>query len=88
MTVELLRERLAVLQPTRLDIIDDSARHAGHAGSTGGGHYTVTIESSLFSAKTTIIRHRMVYQAVGDLIPSRIHALSIHAGAPGESSIS
>lgn len=86
--IELLRERLNILQPTRLDIIDDSAKHAGHAGSTGGGHYTVMIVSSLFSDKSTIIRHRMVYQAVGDLIPSRIHALSIKASAPDENSIS
>jgi BolA protein len=82
-----LHERLSTLQPSRLEIIDDSAKHAGHAGNTGGGHYTVIIESSLFSEKPTTIRHRMVYQAVGDLIPSRIHALSIKASAPGESSI-
>lgn len=86
--IELLRQRLDTLQPSILDIIDDSAKHAGHAGNTGGGHYTITIVSSLFSGKSTIIRHRMVYQAVGDLIPSRIHALRIKAGAPGESSIS
>ncbi len=85
MTIDLLRERLALLEPSRLDIIDDSARHAGHAGNTGGGHFTVIIESSHFSGKSTIIRHRMVYQAVGDLIPSSIHALSIKASAPGES---
>jgi BolA protein len=84
--MELLHARLSALEPSHLDIIDDSAKHAGHAGSTGGGHYTVTIVSSLFSGKSTIIRHRMVYQAVGDLIPSRIHALSIKASAPGESS--
>jgi BolA protein len=84
--MELLRERLSALEPSHLDIIDDSAKHAGHAGNSGGGHYTVTIVSSLFSGKSTIIRHRMVYQAVGDLIPSRIHALSIKASAPGESS--
>lgn len=82
--IELLRQRLDVLQPSLLKIIDDSASHAGHAGNTGGGHYTITIVSSLFSDKSTIIRHRMVYQAVGDLIPSRIHALSIKASAPDE----
>ncbi len=86
--MELLRERLVTLQPSHLEIIDDSAMHAGHAGNTGGGHFTVVIESSLFSDKSRTIRHRMVYQAVGDLIPSRIHALSIQASAPGESSIS
>lgn len=86
--MELLRERLVTLQPSRLEIIDDSAMHAGHAGNTGGGHFTVVIESSLFSDKSRTIRHRMVYQAVGDLVPSRIHALSIKASVPGESSIS
>ncbi|MFM9912525.1 MAG: BolA family protein [Methylophilaceae bacterium] len=80
--MELLRERLTSLQPSRLEITDDSAAHRGHAGSTGGGHYTVTIESSLFSGKSTIIRHRLIYEAVGDLIPTRVHALSINAIAP------
>ncbi len=84
MNPDLLRERLSALHPSRLEIIDDTASHAGHAGNTGGGHYTVIIESSLFSEKSRTIRHRMVYQAVGDLIPSRIHALSIQASAPGE----
>ncbi|MCE9633060.1 MAG: BolA family transcriptional regulator [Methylophilales bacterium] len=82
MSIELLRERLALLQPSRLEIVDDSAAHRGHAGNTGGGHYTVTIECSLFSGKSTIIRHRLIYEAVGDLIPSRVHALSINALAP------
>ena len=86
MSQELLRERLAVLEPVQLEIRDDSALHAGHAGSSGGGHYTITIESSHFAGKSTIIRHRLIYQALGDLIPSRIHALSINAFAPGERS--
>lgn len=86
MSLELLQQRLSVLEPSQLEIRDDSALHAGHAGSSGGGHYTVTIESSHFAGKSTIIRHRLIYQAVGDLIPSRIHALSINAFAPGERS--
>jgi BolA protein len=84
MSVDELRRRLAALSPTRLEIQDDSAAHAGHAGS-GGGHYSITIESSHFSGKSTIIRHRLVYEAVGDLIPSRVHALSIKAIAPDDS---
>jgi len=83
-SIELLRERLASLQPSRLEIVDDSAAHLGHAGNTGGGHYKMTIESSLFIGKSTIIRHRLIYEAVGDLIPSRIHALSINALAPNQ----
>ncbi len=86
MNLELLQQRLATLEPTQLEIRDDSALHAGHAGNGGGGHYLVTIESSQFAGKSTIIRHRMIYQAVGDLIPAKIHALSIHAFAPGERS--
>lgn len=84
MSLELLTQRLQTLQPTQLEIRDDSALHAGHAGSGGGGHYSVTIESSQFAGKSTIMRHRLVYQAVGDLIPTKVHALSIQAFAPGE----
>ncbi len=84
MSADLLRERLAALNPTKLEIVDDSAAHAGHAGNKGGGHFSVTIESSHFSAKSTIIRHRLVYQTVGDLIPHTIHALSIKAMAPDD----
>lgn len=82
--VELLRQRLEALAPSWLEIRDDSALHAGHAGSGGGGHFRVSIESSQFDGKSTIIRHRLVYAAVGDLIPSKVHALSIEAYAPGE----
>ena len=84
MSINLLRERLNTLQPSKLEIRDDSALHQGHKGSNGGGHYSVTIESSLFNEKSTIIRHRLVYQAVGDLIPARVHALSINALAPDD----
>ncbi|OIQ88591.1 transcriptional regulator BolA [mine drainage metagenome] len=79
-----IRMRLAALAPVRLDIEDDSARHAGHAGNGGGGHFTITIVSSHFSGKSRIMRHRVVYQALEDLIPARIHALSIRAHAPDE----
>jgi BolA protein len=81
---ELIRTRLAGLAPATLDIQDDSALHAGHAGSNGGGHFTLTIVSSHFSGKSRIMRHRVVYQSLEDLIPSRIHALSIRAYAPDE----
>ena len=79
-----IRTRLAPLQPTRLDIRDDSALHAGHAGNTGGGHFTLHIVSAQFSGQSHIMRHRAVYQALADLMPQRIHALSIQAGAPDE----
>jgi BolA family transcriptional regulator, general stress-responsive regulator len=79
-----IRIRLAILEPVQLDIEDDSARHAGHAGNQGGGHFNITIVSSHFLTKSQIMRHRIVYQALNDLIPSRIHALSIRALTPEE----
>jgi BolA family transcriptional regulator, general stress-responsive regulator len=82
--LEEIRTRLAVLEPVDLIIQDDSALHAGHAGNGGGGHFNVRVVSSQFSGKSPIIRHRIVYQALADLIPSRIHALSIRAVAPDE----
>ncbi len=83
-TLDEIRSRLAFLEPIELLIEDDSARHAGHAGNSGGGHFTVTMTSSHFSGKSRIMRHRVVYQALEDLIPRRIHALSIRALAPDE----
>lgn len=82
----MLRERLTrALQPVELDIIDESAKHAGHAGAaSGGGHFIVTIVSPAFENKTLIQRHRLVYDAVGDIMHSEIHALSIQARTPQE----
>lgn len=82
--VETIRHRLACLQPVSLEIQDDSALHAGHAGNAGGGHFTLKIVSSQFSQKSQIIRHRLIYQALTDLIPQQIHALSILAISPDD----
>ena len=82
---ETIKHRLATLQPIKLEIQDDSALHAGHAGNTGGGHFTLKIVSSQFSQKSQIIRHRLIYQALTDLIPQQIHALSILAISPDDS---
>lgn len=79
-----IRSRLAILDPVLLDIQDDSAKHAGHAGNTGGGHFNLMIVSSQFCGKSQIIRHRSVYQALEGMIPGRIHALSIQAIATDE----
>ena len=81
-----IRERLQrAFSPERLDIRDDSALHAGHAGARdGAGHYAVTIRAEAFRGRTRIQRHRMVYEAVADLMPKEIHALSIDAAAVGE----
>ena len=83
-TLALLRERLAALQPTRLDIVDDSHRHAGHAGARDGGHFKVNIVAAAFAGKSTLARHRLVLDAAGDLMRGRIHALGISARSPDE----
>jgi len=83
-TIELLRQRLGVLQPVSIDIVDDSHRHAGHAGARDGGHFQLQIVAQVFAGKSTIARHRMIYDAAGDLMRGKIHALSIRAEVPGE----
>lgn len=82
--MDVLRERLTQLAPTRLEIRDDSARHAGHAGAKSGGHYVVSISAARFAGLSTMQRHRLVYDAVGDLMQQGIHALSISAKTPEE----
>ncbi|MEO6023536.1 MAG: BolA family protein [Burkholderiales bacterium] len=84
-TISLMQERLASLVPARLEISDDSAEHVGHAGAaSGGGHYHVTIVSQVFAGKNPVARHRLVYQALGDLMQQRIHALAIAAYTPDQ----
>jgi len=84
--VTLIKEKLtAALTPTLLEIKDDSDKHAGHAGAKqGGGHFSVTIVSSIFTEKTLIQRHRLVYAALDELMKTKIHALSINALTPDE----
>lgn len=82
--VEEITSRLQSLAPSALQIEDESAMHDGHAGNAGGGHFKLKITSSHFSEKSQIMRHRIIYQALAELIPSKIHALSIHALAPDE----
>lgn len=81
-TVHHLHHRLQTLAPTHLEIIDDSARHAGHAGARDGGHFIVHITAAVFQGKSTLARHRLVYDAVGDLALNGIHALAIDARTP------
>ncbi len=82
-----MRERLASLQPLTLQLVDESAKHEGHAGSrpSGGSHWQLSIVSEAFRGKTTVARHRMVYEALGDLMKRDIHALRIEALAPEQS---
>ncbi|MFC4298221.1 MAG: BolA family protein [Castellaniella sp.] len=79
----LLLERLSALDPTQLDLIDESHLHAGHAGAQGGArHFRVRILSKQFQGLGTLARHRLVYDCVRDLMPHPIHALAIEAGTP------
>ncbi len=78
--VERLRQALeSALHPASLDIRDDSAKHAGHAGAREGGHFHVTISAAAFEGLTQVQRHRMVYAAAAELMGRDIHALSIDA---------
>lgn len=79
-----LNERLQRLLPQSLQLIDDSARHAGHAGARGGKHFVVRIVASCFAGLTPLGRHRLIYDAAGDLMQGTIHALSIQAFTPDE----
>jgi len=83
-TQQKLEQALQQLQPSQLQVTDDSHLHAGHAGNTGGGHFTVFIVSEAFTGLSPIKRHRLVYDAAADLLPSVIHALSIKAKTPDE----
>ncbi len=81
-----MRARLAALQPLALELVDESAKHAGHAGARPGGntHWRVSIVSRAFAGKPMVARHRMVYEALGELMQDPIHALAIQARTPDE----
>lgn len=80
---EMDRRLNEALQPARLAITDDSHKHVGHPGARDGrGHFTVDIESEAFRGRSPVARHRLVYDALGDLMETDIHALAIRASAP------
>lgn len=81
-----IRSRLASLEPTELELVDESEQHRGHAGSRAGGntHWRLAIVSPRFAGKSVVARHRMVYEALGPLMQDPIHALAITARAPEE----
>ncbi|MBT9567317.1 MAG: BolA family transcriptional regulator [Thiobacillus sp.] len=84
-TADLIRQRLAALDPETLTLEDQSAQHKGHAGAaSGGGHFHLTLVSPKFSNLSTLARHRLVYEAMGELMQREIHALSITALSPEE----
>jgi len=75
----------AALAPEVLEITDQSHLHAGHPGARGGGgHYDLLIVSARFAGRPTVARHRMIYEALGDMMGGEIHALAIRARAPDE----
>jgi BolA protein len=74
----------AALAPLALEIIDDSARHAGHPGAREGGHYRVTLVAEAFRGRSPLERHRLVYAALAPLLQGSVHALNITARAPDE----
>ena len=80
-TAEALQQRLAeLLAPTVLEVIDESAAHAGHAGADGSGygtHFRVRIASPMFAGRTRVARHRLVYDALQDFVDRGLHALAI-----------
>ena len=79
---QLLRERL---RPTHVELVDESARHAGHAGaSSGGGHYRLLVVADVFAGRPLVARHRLVYEALGELVGGAIHALSMRTLTPEE----
>ena len=87
------RDRIAekltrAFAPARLDVADESHQHAGHAGHRPGGetHFRVTIVAEAFRGKSRLERHRMVNETLADELESGVHALAIHASAPGEAS--
>ena len=83
---EIARLLEATFAPSRLAVINDSARHHGHSGDDGSGesHFTVEIESAAFAGVSRLQRQRLVNAALGDIPGQRVHALAIKAKAPGE----
>lgn len=84
--IDELRARITTaLGAEIVDVQDDSAKHRGHAGASGGaGHYTVVVVAGRFAGLGRVDRHRAVYDAVGDMIPREVHALAVRAFTPEE----
>ena len=86
LAAEMKRLLTQAFAPSHLAVINDSARHHGHAGDDGSGesHFTVEIESAAFAGQSRLARQRMVNAALGDIPGQRVHAIAIKARAPGE----
>ncbi|MCM2296563.1 BolA family transcriptional regulator [Rhodoferax sp.] len=85
-TAAQLQQRLQqVLQPSQLEVIDESHQHHGHAGANGtgfGSHFRVRITAGAFAGKSAVARHRLVYDALQDFMDQGLHALAIEAQTP------
>jgi BolA protein len=83
---EMLRRLRSALEPTSIELTDDSEQHRGHGGynPAGESHFSLRIESPAFAGKSRVERQRLIYAALGELMRERVHALSIRATAPGE----
>jgi BolA family transcriptional regulator, general stress-responsive regulator len=82
---ERIRSALAALEPERVELVDESHKHVGHEGARDGrGHFALTIVSRRFEGEHLLARHRRVYDALGELMLSDIHALSLRALTPQE----
>jgi BolA protein len=83
--IERIRSLLGALEPSVVELTDDSHMHVGHAGAaSGGGHYSLRIVSPRFEGQRLVMRHRLVYDALQEMMKSEIHALTITALAPSE----
>ena len=84
-TLDRIEQKLAVLSPDSVELIDDSQKHAGHEGAKGGGgHFELIIVSPLFEGKSSQARHRMIHAALGEMLEREIHAIAIKAYTPDE----
>ena len=81
---EMERLLTEAFEPTRLEVINDSASHSGHAGDDGSGesHFTVVIEAPAFADMSRLARQRAVISSLGDIVGERVHAVAIKASAP------
>jgi BolA protein len=85
MIADLIKQKINEhIKPATIELIDNSSDHAGHAGAKSGGHYNVTIVADAFEGKSLVQRHQLIYQALGDLMKTEIHALGINALTPSE----
>ncbi len=84
-TLERIEQKLSVLSPDSVELIDDSEQHTGHEGAKGGGgHFQLIIVSPMFAGKSTQARHRMVHAALGEMLEREIHAMTIKAYTPDD----